>query len=373
MTRVLVTGLTSNPGGVETVVLSFVRRLQGPIEFDFWVNADVVAFQEELEALGCRVFHGARYSRHPVKAHRQLAAFIREQADLYDVLWSNKSMCANVDDLATAKRAGIARRIIHAHNSRDRFTGAVGRVKAMQHRRNMAGLRTLATDYWACSLGAAGYFFAGPQHELLSYRLIRNAVDPALFEFNAAARQRLRLELGVGESVPVVGFVGRLQFQKHPELAIDALRAFRTVHPSAVLVMVGDGDLRAACEARATEAELSDEVRILGVRSDTAEWYSSFDVLVMPSRFEGLPLVPVEAQTASLPVIASEGVPRDVAFTDLVHFVSVDAGPDVWAQALSSALDAVVARNPMAQAVAIGGYDIATESARVSQLLGCVE
>lgn len=366
--RVLVTGLTNNPGGVETVVLNFVRHLQSRIEFDFWVNTEVVAFQEELAALGCGVFHGVRYSRHPLTAHREFAAFVGERAGMYDVLWSNKSMCANVDDLVSAKRAGIARRIIHAHNSRDMFPGALGTVKSVEHRRNRARLGTLATDFWACSSGAAEYFFLRPELASVRFRFIRNAVDPSQFEFDSTTRARLRAELGITESCPVVGFVGRLQYQKFPELAIRVFREFRTLHPSAVLVMIGDGDLRSSCESEAVS--LGNSVRFLGIRQDIAAWYSALDVLLMPSRFEGLPLVPVEAQAAALPVVASDGVPREVAFTDLVTFVPVGAEPVAWTRALAAALSTATARGPMTAAVSASGYDISSESTRVGGLLG---
>lgn len=365
----LVTGLTSNPGGVEAVVVNFVRRLQGHIQFDFWANTDQIAFQEELEKLGCGVFRGASYSRNPMAAHRDLVKFLKEHAGKYDVLWSNKSMCANVDDLLSAKRAGIPRRIIHAHNSRDMFTGPVGRLKAIRHRRNVVRLARLATDFWTCSSGAAAYFSPRVRCRANPYLIIHNAVDPMRYEFDPAARDRLRRELGIENSSPLVGFVGRLQFQKYPELAIDAFKVFRVRHPAAVLVMVGDGDLRSVCEAKVREAWLDGSVHFIGVRRDISEWYSAFDVLIMPSRFEGLPLAPVEAQAASLPVVASDAVPREAAFTDLVRFVPHNLEPDVWAESLAAAVESPRERGPMTEAVTAGGYDIVTESARVMHLL----
>lgn len=373
LTRVLVTGLTANPGGVETVVVEYVRHLQGRIQFDFWVNTSESAFQRELEALGCGVFHGASYSRHPIAAHRDLTAFLRQRRGMYDVLWSNKSMCANVDDLVSTKRTGIPRRVIHAHNSRDMFTGPMGWLKAVQHRRNTTRLGTLATDYWACSVGAAEYFFQGEERNASTFRMVRNAVDPVRFEFDVTARQRLRQVLDIDESSPLVGFVGRLQFQKHPELAIEAFRVFQASHPSAMLVLLGDGDLRTACEDVVVKAGLKSSVRFLGVQHDTASWYSAFDVLVMPSRFEGLGMVAIEAQAAALPVIVTQGVPSEAAFTKLVQFLPVDAEPDLWAESLEAAMGSALTRGPMGDAVAVGGYDIATESARVGQLLRGVE
>ena len=365
--------MTGNPGGVESVVVGFVRSLHAEVRFDFWTNGGQMAFEEELIALGCGVFHGRRYSRHPLGAHRDLVNFLGERPGFYDVLWSNKSMCANVDDLASALQAGVPKRIIHAHNSRDMFTGPIGRLKSWQHRRNTARLASLATDFWACSLGAATYFSSGHREGWGRFELIRNAINPSAFEFDSQARDRLRAELGVGGSVPVVGFVGRLQFQKHPELAIGAFREFRRSHPAAVLVMIGDGDLRARCEAAAVEAGIGEAVRFLGALGSAALWYSAFDVLLMPSRFEGLPMVAVEAQAAALPVIVSEGVPREVAFTDLVRFLPLGASAASWADELTKALVSAPRRASMAGAVSDGGYDLAREAERVGRLLRGVE
>ncbi len=138
-------------------------------------------------------------------------------------------------------------------------------------------------------------------------------VDPALVEtiHNGVAphkpsrsRDALRGEWGVGEA-PVLLMVGRFAEQKGHALLLDALPAVRAAYPDVIVLLAGDGPLLIPT-ARAVSAKgLAGSVRMLGTRSDIADLMTLADLLVLPSAFEGLPLVALEAMAAGLPVVAT--------------------------------------------------------------------
>ena len=109
---------------------------------------------------------------------------------------------------------------------------------------------------------------------------------------------------------PVLGAIGRLDRQKGFDVLLRSLAQV----PQAQLVVVGDGQERDALERLAAELDLSERVRFEGWREDARRYLTTFDVLVVPSRFEGFPLVIVEAMLAGLPVVASAvgSVPESV-------------------------------------------------------------
>jgi glycosyltransferase involved in cell wall biosynthesis len=124
---------------------------------------------------------------------------------------------------------------------------------------------------------------------------IPNGVDPP-----AVLRDRAetRAALGVAADAPLLLCVGRFTPQKDQRSLVRAARAVDGIR----LVLAGDGPLRAACEA---EAEGAEGIRFVGQRDDVGDLMAAADLLVLPSRFEGLPLVVLEAMALGLPVVAT--------------------------------------------------------------------
>ena len=118
---------------------------------------------------------------------------------------------------------------------------------------------------------------------------------------------------------------------------------------------MGEGELRAELEAKAARLGIAQDVKFLGVQSDTSVWYQAMDVFVMPSLFEGLPVVLVEAQTAGLPCFVADTVDKGAAFTDRVHFLPLQ-DEAAWANTIAGAS---LRRDPDARRKAVeAGYDI---------------
>jgi glycosyltransferase involved in cell wall biosynthesis len=139
---------------------------------------------------------------------------------------------------------------------------------------------------------------------------VGNGIDTDRFTPGERAAARARIGLGDG---PVIGFVGRLTAQKGVEVLIEAFH--RLDHPAAQLLIVGDGERRAALEAAAQAGRNAAHIVFLGSRSDTPELFRAMDLFVLPSYVEAFPMVLLEAMATEVPVIGTPvgDVPKIIA------------------------------------------------------------
>jgi glycosyltransferase involved in cell wall biosynthesis len=210
-------------------------------------------------------------------------------------------------------------------------------------------------------------------HIAASAEPVRNGRNPAIFRPDAAARARIRAELGVPQDRVVIIAVSRLVWHKgYPELAA----ALRTV-PEAELWVVGerlDTDRGADMVALLRSAGLGCRLRMLGYRTDVPALLAAADIFTLPSRFEGLPMSVIEAMLTGLPVVATNIRGPGEQVIDGMTGISVAVGDAVG---LGAALGRLV-RDPdlrarMGQAGrqrALDCYDEAKVLSRTLDLLG---
>ncbi len=135
-------------------------------------------------------------------------------------------------------------------------------------------------------------------------------------------KARARRELGLGDHAFVVGIVARLSAQKAHEVLFEAFATLARSHPDARLVVIGDGDRRAELRKIAEEVGIEDRVRFTGVRRDVGALLPAFDVSVLSSVHEGVPLTVIESMAARVPVVATDcGALRDLIIDGEQGFV----------------------------------------------------
>ena len=251
-----------------------------------------------------------------------------------------------------AKRAGIPVRCGHSHNTAYE-PNLVGQLDRVMSSFFSAGL----TDRFACS-EKAGQMLYGKR----PFTVIPNGIDTTRFAARDPQRRALlRGELGVTDQEILFGHVGRFSAQKnHPGL-LKIFAAVRARLPKARLVLLGGGEPAYVekMQKLAAELGLADSVIFAGVRSNMQSFYDAMDAFLLPSLFEGLPVVLVEAQTAGLPCFVSDAVDTGAAFTDRVKFLPVN-NPAAWADTIAAAS---LRRDPQAREKAMkAGYDIHTSA-----------
>lgn len=157
------------------------------------------------------------------------------------------------------------------------------------------------------------------------------------FRFNAEARAHARADLGLVGNQFAIGHVGRFTAQKNHAFLIDVFTEVAKRRDDAVLLLVGTGEAETSVKALVDERGLTDRIKFLGQRSDVNRLYQAFDAFVLPSLYEGLCLVGVEAQVSGLPCLLSDAITREVDVTGECKFLPIDS-PAVWADEIDSLL-----------------------------------
>lgn len=310
-------------GGVEAVVMNYYRHIdRDRIQFDFLVDSDSTLIPcEEIESLGGHVFEVPQY-QHLHDYMKYLEGLFAEKK--WPIVHSHVNVLS-VFSLCAAARAGVPVRIAHSHSTSGKGEYAKNALKRI--------LRTQANRYpthrMACSNYAGEWLFG--KHA--KFDILYNAIELNAFSFDARVRAQVRTDLGLADDSLVIGHVGRFMPQKNHAFLLDVFSDVVTCKPNAVLILVGCGELRASIESRAVECGLADRIRFLGQRDDVKRLYQAFDVFVLPSLYEGLCLVGVEAQRAGLPCLLADTITHEVDVTGNVKFLPLK-DTDVWADAL---------------------------------------
>lgn len=364
--RVLVFGMTENPGGVESFLVNYYRHIdRNRIQWDFLCNShNLVAYEDKLVALGGRCFHITARSVNRKRYIQELDAVFKEYASKWDVIWVNVCSLANIDYLKIAKKYGVERRIIHSHNSQNMDNW----LRGLLHRWNKRRIGEIATDFWACSDDAAKWFYSG--ETLQKAIVIHNAIDIKRMRFDKQKRNNIREKYG-WENKYVIGNVGRLHFQKNQSFVIDVFGQYHKKNPDAVLVLVGQGEDERILKDKVKKTGLNDAVFFAGLQNDIQAWLSSFDLFLFPSKFEGLSIAALEAQVNGLTTISSEKViPEEIKINDNFYFFDLAAGAEAWSRQIEE-MRAVgrIEYLEVKDRFVKKGYDIATEICKLERLL----
>lgn len=310
-------------GGVESVVMNYYRHIdRSKIQFDFIADNDSsIPQRAEIEALGGRVIEVAPYQ----KINRYLAELTEIfRKNEYKIVHSHLNTLS-VFPLYAAKKAGVPIRIAHNHSTAGKGEYKKNIMKYML--RPFAKVN--ATHYAACSRYAGAWLFGEKAVNNGEVTIFNNAIDLDKFKFNEEVRSRVRRTLDIEDRF-VVGHIGRFCYQKNQEFLIDIFNAVHQKNPNAVLMLIGEGDLEHAVRQKVEDKGLMDSVMFLGNRNDVHELYQAMDVFVLPSRYEGLGMVAVEAQIAGVRTIVSTEVPDDVAITDSIEFLNLSDSVERW-------------------------------------------
>lgn len=198
--KILVFGITENPGGVESVIMNYYRNIdREKVHFDFLCNSEIVSYEDEILSLGGKIFKVTARSKDYKKYKEDMKNFFENNAKEYSAIWVNVCSLANIDYLKYAKRYGIKRRIIHSHNSRnmDSF------LRGMLHRLNKFIIDEYATDFWACSEDAGKWFYCRNIRNSDKFLIVNNAIDIEKYKYNPIIRKEYRAKMGLQDKFVV--------------------------------------------------------------------------------------------------------------------------------------------------------------------------
>ncbi len=312
-------------GGVEAVVMNYYKHIdKNQVQFDFIVDSDSTDIpKDEIEAMGGRVIIVPPYQ----KLNKYISTLIKLfKTEHYRIVHSHINTLS-VFPLFAAKRAGVPVRIAHNHS-----TAGKGEYKKNILKYTLRPFAKIMPNYYfACSEYAGEWLFGKNAFRKSNAELIRNAVDLDKFLFDAGTRKNKRRELGL-ENKFVIGHVGRFAYQKNHSFLIDIFNEIHKKDKDAVLVLIGTGELENEIKQKVNRLNLSEYVMFLGQRNDVNEIMQAMDVFVLPSFYEGLPVVGVEAQAAGLPCILSDAMTRETKVLNSSKFLSLSDNAKIWAE-----------------------------------------
>ena len=194
---------------------------------------------------------------------------------------------------------------------------------------------------------------------------MKNGRSIRKFSYDPAVRRRMREKCGLGPDTLAVGHVGNFNEQKNHPFLLRVFQKIRERQPDARLFLAGYGHCEGSVRALVKELNLEDGVVFLGLTDRIQDLLQAMDVMVLPSRHEGLPLVAVEWQMAALPCVLSDAITEECAFTDLVRFLSLDERYEKWADTVLEMRHRDRARDALLAEELAGrnGYDIEKDAA----------
>lgn len=327
------------------------------VQFDFIVDCDKEnVFAEEIEKLGGKIFHFPKFNGKNYALIRSTwKTFFKDHPE-YKVLHSHVRSYASLY-LPIAKSFGV-KTIIHSHNtSNGHGVTALGK-KILQY-----PLRFQADYFFGCSEIAGQWLFGKNVVKSDRYFMLKNAVDMERFAFRKEIRERIRKELAVDENTLLIGHVGRMHPQKNHRFLLECFAKIAAEKKDVKLMLLGDGDLRESVAEQIKQLELQDHVLMLGMRKNVENYLSAMDCLVLPSLHEGLPVVIVEAQANGLNCFVSDTVTKEVQLSDLVRYLPINQGVEIW---VDSVLAADFSRVDVSEMIRSSGFCIRESSSWLS-------
>ncbi|TXK82512.1 glycosyltransferase family 1 protein [Paenibacillus sp. N3.4] len=353
--RILHVVVNMNRGGAETLLMNLYRNMdRTKVQFDF-LTCKAGAYDAEIMGMG------GTLHRIPYVSDIGHAKYIQALDQFFAANPNYKIVHAHMDKMSgfvlrSAKKAGAPIRIAHSHNTSSEG-GAAARLYKW-----VAGtfITSCATHFVACSTKAAEWLFHKKEKNAM---ILKNGIESDKFAFSPEVREQVRRELKLSQDCYVVGHVGRFAHQKNHDFLIDIFAQLNRERPDTVLVLAGDGPLRAVIEKKVKAYLLQDKVRFLGVRSDITRLLQAFDLFVFPSLHEGLPVTLIEAQGAGLPCLISDEITQEVDMD--IHLVERLPLNDkqVWIDRMKQIIEGNLTRQIPALSLSNKGYDIKNTAA----------
>jgi glycosyltransferase involved in cell wall biosynthesis len=342
MQRVLI--ITTTPlmyDGLTKMILEICRHSDPQkIHFDITVFTKVPpAIAETFRQTKSHIYTLPDRNHHTLKYVKQLSKLIRKKN--YQVVHVHGNSATMFFDIFAAWLGGASIRISHSHNSATQHPA--------MHKLLKPFLNRLTTTPIACSQEAGKWVFSKPFH------IIQNGIEYPRYQYNPETRKEYRKSLG-WEKQFIIGHVGRFSYQKNHAFLLQIFAAIHQKDANARLLLIGEGETLETSKNLARQLQIEPFIDFHGTVDNVWDYMQAMDVLLLPSHFEGLGIVGIEAQACGLPCVVSDKVPKALQITELVHFVSLDKSPEEWADIILQLKN--ISRTDQTTAIKESGYDI---------------
>lgn len=360
MIRVAIVGGKIDSGGKKNLIMEYYRHIdRSKIQFDFICDSDSQAIPfEEISNLGGRVYQVAPY-QNIVKNMLGICRVFKENKYLV-VHAYNSTM--NLFPMFVAKRCGIPVRISEsltmAHEE-DWKTVLKKMLRLMS--------KWFANYYMSCGDDCGRWQFGDKLFDAGKVDVFKTVINTEFNSYNSELRKNTRKAFGWEDKI-VIGHIGRFTAQKNSVHMIEIFGAVAKKEPKAVLCLIGDGELKEDMMSKIKELGIENQVDYMGRREDIQQFYNAMDCFILPSLYEGLPVVGLEAESCGLPVFFSKEITTEANACELGHFLDLSEPVEVWAdEILKACKEKMPIRRSYAKEVADAGFDSASEAIRMQK------
>lgn len=334
MIRILhVVSKLSLNSGVMNVIMNYYRHIdRTKIQFDFLYfeerNPD---FKDEIKNLGGNIFFVNKPSlKHIYRTCKEFNSFFSNNYAKYTAVHLHEIYLVNFISYFR-KKYDIKHLITHAHTTKY----SDNPKNALRNRIMCLGLKHSVTDYFACSKAAGEFYYGKEAVESGLVKVIPNAIDLKKYKFNQIIRDKVRKILNIEDKF-VVGHIGRMAPPKNQKFLLQIFKKVKKERTNSILLMIGNGPLKKEIESEIKRLNLQDSVILLGVRNDVPNLLMAMDVFLLPSLYEGLPVVCVEAQATGLRCVLSDNITKEVDCGNC-EFISLKEKAEIWCKEILSA------------------------------------
>lgn len=300
--------------GITSVITSYLEDMNKE-GLDIYVVSTIKAepkIVEKINRMGCSVIYMPSRKEQTLKYFFTLAKFIRRNR--IEVLHAHGNSGTLAIEMLAAWIGGCKKRIAHSHNTK------CDQVKADHILRPIFNL--LYTDGLACGEDAGKWLFGKKNFEILT-----NGRNLDLYKYNMEKRKQIRDFYGITDEI-IIGHVGGFFPQKNHEFLIEIYKKIKFNYPDCKLFMIGDGPLKELVEKKCEGLN----VIFTGAIDNVSDYLNAMDGMLLPSFFEGLPLVAIEWQISGLPCVISDTITSECMLTDNIEYNSVTSDPNDWAK-----------------------------------------
>lgn len=323
-----VSGLIS--GGAEQMIYNYCKAMDAK-QYEFIIvyqHEPVLVCKEKFEGLNIKTVRITARSENFIKNIIDGYTIIKkENPDIVHAHMNLMNFCALLPAFMNKTRV----RICHSHIAENSRSILYNMLSFICKKASIF----FATDYFACGEEAGKFFYGKKLVDKQRIVIIKNAIDFNEYSYDSVLEEKFREKYGL-QGKFIIGHIGRFTYQKNHEKLIGIFKQILQKRDDSFLVLIGSGELEDNIKNQVSDYGLEEKVLFLGNTNDTRSAYSAMDIFILPSRYEGLPVVAVEAQVAGLPCLFSSVIDKSCDFTGLIRFVDLEKNDDGWADDIIS-------------------------------------
>lgn len=271
------------------------------------------------QSIGNKTYRVPFKAKHPIKNLFATYRLIKKEKP--DIVEAHMNL-VNFFPLSVAWFCRVPVRISHSHIAQD-----IDNINPKLSTLFKKLCIIFSTNLVACGENAGKYMYGNR-----NFHIVYNAINLKKYSYNPKSREEVREKYGIDTDSMIIGNIGRINIQKNQKFLIDIFADYLQENPNAFLFIIGNGepnDEQKLVDYIKKKSCQENVIRIEGVKS-TEKFYSAFDIFALPSLYEGLPVVGVEAQASGVTTLLSKNIDPSVVYSTNTKLLPIDQGTRCW-------------------------------------------